>query len=250
MPIQPLWTIQELIQLAKEDLELYDLPATVSDEDIINRLTQSALKDFSIVYPRREKFNLSYIDLVNPTHQFRRAKGLEYNIPKHFIMMYTPIMLIDCEPYTHRDFYGDVQPFGLQYDPLQLMEDVSMIKGISAMGQNLGHAPTAHFDSTRATITIYNSYAEGTYEITMGVMHDINLRTIPVTAMHTFRQLATYDIGAFLCSKLLRKDGVNTPAGDIQLNIEKLKECKGKYDELMKDLSDECVLDNETIELF
>lgn len=247
----PLWTIQQLIQLIKDDLELHDLPNTITDEMIIERIRQSSLKDFSIVYPRFEKFRISYNDLVNPEIRFHnRSRGLEYYIPKHFLIQYTPITLIDVEPYTHKDFYGDVLPYALGYEPAGLITDIAGIKGMAGMAANLANSPTPDYDSARQIITIYNGYTEGLYEVTMGVAHDINLRTIPTTAMVTFRELATNDVGAYIYSKIFRKDGIDTGVGNITLNIDNLRECKSKYKDLMKELADEAVLDIDTIEFF
>ena len=251
MPNAPIWTIQQLIQLIKDDLELHDLPNTITDEMIIQRIEQSSLKEFSIVYPRHEKFRLGFNDLLVPEHRFHnRSRGLEYVIPKHFLLQYTPINIIDIEPYTHKDFYGDVLPYAIGYEPAGLITDIAGIKGMAAMSANLANAPTYNYDSARQIITIYNGYTEGYYEVTMGVAHDINLRTIPVTAMVTFRELATNDVGAYIYSKIFRKDGIDTGVGNISLNIDNLRECKSRYKEIMKELADEAVLDNDTIDYF
>ena len=81
----------------------------------------------------------------------------------------------------------------------------------------------------------------------MGVQHDPNLQTIPDTASITFRQLATYDTGAYIYSKIFRKDGVETGVGSITLNLDKLRDCQQKHDDLLKDLMDEASLDIDTM---
>ena len=47
-----LWTAQELIQLVKDDMGLRDLPPTVTDQELLDRFTNSCLKEFSLIYPR------------------------------------------------------------------------------------------------------------------------------------------------------------------------------------------------------
>lgn len=244
-------TLQDFIQTIKDDLDLFDLPATVSDEDILNRLRRGALHDFSIVYPRREKFRLTYNDICEPEKVIGpRSRGIDYAIPKWFLIQYSPVNLIRVEAFRQSDYYGDVFAYTYGYDPTDLITDIAGVKAVAGMTGNMAHAPTYNWDSAKNIITLYNAYYDGCYEVEMGVMHDMNLQSIPPTAMITFKQLATYDIGHYIYGKLFRKENVETGAGSITLNIQKLQDCEQKYNDLIKELTDEAALDNETLEYF
>lgn len=246
-----MWTIQQLVQLIKDDLELYDLPATVTDDQILSRIKRSSLMEFSIVYPRIERFRLTYNDMVEPGQVIGpRSRGIEYYIPKWFLIQFTPVCLIRVDPFRHGDYYGDTFAYSVGYDATDLITDIAEVKAMAGVAGNMAHAPTPSWDSSRNVITLYNAYYDGCYEVEMGVEHDDNLRTIPPTAMLTFRQLATYDVGEYIYSKIFRKDGVETGVGTVNLNIQNLQECKQKHADLLKELSDEAQLDTANIEFF
>ena len=246
-----MWTLQTLIQTIKNDLELHDLPPTVTDADIVDRIKNNSLIEFSIIYPRREKFRLSYNDLVHPDQRYRsRTRGLDYMIPKWFLIQFKPTTVIRIDPFRYGDYNGDSFAYGVGYDARDLITDVAEIKATASLVGNMAHAPTFDYDSARQVITLYNGYYEGVYEVEMGVEHDINLKSIPPTAMLTFKELATYDVGSYIYGKIFRKENVETGAGNITLNIEKLRECSSKHDDLMKELKEEAALDQETIDFF
>lgn len=243
--------LQDFIQTVKDDLDLHDLPATVSDEDILDRMKRASLHDFSVLYPRREKFRLTYNDICEPEKVIGpRSRGIDYAIPKWFLIQYEPVNIIRVDAFRHGDYYGDTFAYSIGYDPTDLITDVAGVKAMAGIVQNMAHSPTYNWDCAKNIITLYNAYYDGCYEVEMGVMHDMNLQTIPPTAMITFKQLATYDIGHYIYSKIFRKENVETGVGSISLNIQKLQDSEQKYNDLIKELSDEAALDNETLEYF
>ena len=50
-------------------------------------------------------------------------------------------------------------------------------------------------------ITIYNAWVQGVYNVRMAVQHAENLSSISDTAMLTFKELATYDMGQYIYNK-------------------------------------------------
>lgn len=246
-----MWTIQELVQIIKDNLHLYDLPATISDSDIINRIKTHSLMEFSIIYPRIEKFRLTYNDICEPERIIGpRSRGIDYYIPKWFLIQFTPVCVIHIDSFRHNDCYGDSFAYSIGYDADELIADIAGVKAMSGIVGNMAHAPTHHWDSSRNILTLYNAYYDGCYEVEMGVEHDINLRTIPPTAMLTFKQLATYDVGHYIYSKLFRKEGVEAGGITVNLNIQNLQDCEQKHDDHLKELSEEASLDTSDIEFF
>ena len=100
------YTIQQLVQLAKEDLALRELPPAVTDADLLNRVKHSALKDISIIYPRIEEFNIGVADQVNPDEIFsNKLTGVQYWIPKWVLNQFEVLAVIclcsQCSPEHH-----------------------------------------------------------------------------------------------------------------------------------------------------
>lgn len=242
------WNIQEFIQVIKDDLGLRDLPPAITDADIIKRIERSSLKDFSIIYPRQESFRIGINDMVDPCDRlYVKTTGIRYYIPKHFLMQYNPITCISvdvCNAYQG----GLVWPYNLGYSPDDIMTGVAGIKALAGVAGNLCNAITHRYDNTKNWIIVYNGWTESTYEVMMGVMHDINLATIPNTAMLTFRDLATNDVGSYLYNTLMRRDNIDTGVGTIDLKIDRLADCAQRYKDLIKELSDEANLDMDEME--
>lgn len=246
-----LWNMQELLQLIKDDLDLTDLPNVLSDAALQKHIELSSLREMSVIYPRQEKFKMGYRDMVNPDDIYApKHRGVEYNIPKWFLMQYRPVTLIAVEPISYNESYGSLLPYSIGYEPDDLITAVSGIKAMAGMAGNIVNAPTPEYDNARQIIKLYNGWSRNTWEVTMGVQHDPNLQTIPDTASITFRQLATYDTGAYIYSKIFRKDGVETGVGSITLNLDKLRDCQQKHDDLLKELIDEASLDSDTMVFF
>lgn len=243
-----IWTIQEFIQNIKDDLGLRDLPPAITDQDIIKRIQRSSLKDFSIIYPRQETFKLGPHDMVDPHDRVHvKTTGIRYFIPKYFLMQYNPITCISvdvCNPYQG----GLVWPYNLGFQPDDIMTGVAGIKALAGMAGNLCNSITHRYDNTKQQIIIYNGWTESIYEIMMGVAHDINLSTIPDTAMITFRDLATNDVGAYIYNTLMRRDNIDTGIGTIDLKLDRLADCASKYKDLVKELTDEANLDIDEVE--
>ena len=79
------YNIQDIIQLAKENLGIRELPPPVTDDDLLQRVKRSALKDFSIIYPRIEEFNIGINDQVDPGQLYaNKMQGVKYNVTVKF----------------------------------------------------------------------------------------------------------------------------------------------------------------------
>ena len=249
--IMMLYNLQELVQLAKEDLGIRELPPAVTDKDLYERVKRSALKEISVVYPRIEEFNIGEPDMVDPSETYsNKYNGVRYRVPKWITHQFTPMAVISVDNISQNGFADIMWPYGTGFAAPDVISSVAGIKGAAAVGQNIAHAVSFNFDSMTNIITIYNGWISGTYRVRMTVSHDENLSTIPPTAMLTVRELIMYDVGQYIYNTLKRKDKLDTPAGNIDLRIDDLADCGNKKKELLEKLEEDCSLDFEEMDWF
>lgn len=245
------YTIQDIIQLAKENLGIRELPPPVTDNDLLERVKRSALKDFSIIYPRIEEFNIGVNDQVDPGQLYaNKMQGVRYYVPKWILAQFEPMNVISVDNITPSGYADVMWPYGTGFAADGVISSVAAIKAAAAVGQNIANAISFNYDSMRKIITIYNGWTSGSYHVRMTVAHDINLSTIPNTAMMTFKELVEYDIGQYIYNSLKRKNKLNTPGGDIELGIDDLADCGNKKKELIERCLEDGSLDFEELDYF
>ena len=243
-----LYTLNQLIQLAKEDLGIRELPPPVTDQDLYNRVKNSALKELSIVYPRIEEFTIGKPDLVDPSEDVStKYHGVRYRVPQYITHNFTPMDVIDVTNISQHALSDVMWPFAIGFSAPDTIASVASMKAMAAVGQNIVGAVTYNYDPMTNIITIYNGWTNGTYKVQMTVSHDENLSTIPPTAMLTVRELITNDIGQYIYNTLKRKDKLDTPAGNIDLRIDDLADCGNRKKELLEKLQEDCSLDFDII---
>lgn len=246
-----LWTAQELIQLVKDDMGLRDLPPTVTDQDLLNRFKTSCLKEFSLIYPRIETFNMGREDLVDKTEAYRSMiPGVRYKIPRFVTAQMDILGIMKVEPLRSSGYTDLMWPYGVGFAPDQVMSSVSAIKAAAATGMNMVNSLTFEYDSMKQQITLYHGWSTGSYKVRATVLHDPSLSTVPPTAMSTLRELATYDLGQYIYNTLKRKNNIDTGVGNITLNIEEFSDYGSKKKDMIDKLSEDANLDFEEIEYF
>lgn len=246
-----LWTAQDLIQLIKEDIGIRDLPSFVTDQDLLNRLKNSTLKEFSLIYPRQENFNIGREDLVDPNDAFRsRNQGIRYKVPQYVLAQYHILAVLHVMPLRVSGYTDRFWPEGATFGADDIMMAISSMKATAACGQNMTSALTFEWDSTRKWITLYSGWSTAAYTVRVSVMHDESLSTIPDTAMMTFRELATYDLGAYMYNIIKRKDKMDVGNGTIDLKIDDLSDYANRKKDLIKDLTEDANLDTEYVEWY
>jgi hypothetical protein len=246
-----IWTTQELIQLIKDDLGIHDLPKVASDKELLNRFKNSCLKEFSLIYPILETFNMGRDDLVDPTEAFRsKIPGVRYQIPKFVTMQMNILSILKIEPLRSNGYTDLMWPYGVGFAPDQVISTVSSIKAAAATGMNMVNSLTFEYDPLRKWITLYHGWSTGSYKVRCSVEHDPSLSTVPDTAMSTLRELAMYDIGEYIYNSLKRKNNLDTGIGNITLNIDDFQDFGSKKREMIKELSEDANLDFEEIEYF
>jgi hypothetical protein len=245
------YTIQQLVQLAKEDLALRELPPAVTDADLLRRVKTSALKDISLIYPRIEEFNIGVADQINPDEIFsNKITGVQYWMPKWVLNQFEVLAVISVDNITPTGYSDVMNPVALDFAPDDVMASVSSIQAAASVGRNIANAVSYNYDTMRHIITIYNGWSSGSYRVRITVAHDENLSSIPSTAMMFVRDIITYDIGQFIYNTMKRKNKIDSPAGTIELNIDDLADCGNKKRDLIEKLLEDAELDFAEIEYF
>lgn len=244
-----IWTAQELIQIVKEDIGIRDLPSFVSDKDLLDRMINVPLKEFSLIYPRKENFNIGREDLVDPQDAYvSRVPGVRYLVPKYITMQYHILSILHVTPLRVNGYTDLFWPQGASFAADDVMLAISGIKASAAVGQNMVNALTFDWDSTRKWITIYSGWATASYTVTASIMHDPSLSTIPDTAMMSFKDLVTYDLGAYMYNIIKRKNKLDVGTGSIDLGIDELSDYRQKKQDLLEKLSEDSNLDQDYVE--
>lgn len=245
------YTLQQLVQLAKEDLALRELPPAVTDADLLKRVKTSALKDISIIYPRIEEFCVGVADQIHPEQIYtNKFIGVEYFIPKWILAQFEVLAIISVDNITPTGYADVMNPVALDFAPDDVMASVAGIQAAASVGKNIANALSFKYDNMRHTMTIYNGWSSGSYRVRCTVAHDENLSTIPPTAMMFVRDIITYDIGQYIYNTMKRKNKIDSPAGTIELNIDDLADCANKKRDLIEKLLEDAELDFAEIDYF
>jgi len=245
------YTLEQLVQLAKEDLALRELPPALSDAELLKRVKMSALKEISLIYPRIEEFNIGVADQVDPTEIYsNKLQGVQYNIPKWVLHQFEVLAVISVDNITPTGYSDVMNPVALDFAPDDVMVSVASIQAAASVGRNIANALSYNYDTMRHILTIYNGWSSGSYRVRVTVAHDPNLSTIPSTAMMFVRDIITYDIGQFVYNTMKRKNKIDSPAGTIELNIDDLADCGNKKRDLIEKLLEDAELDFAEIDFF
>lgn len=245
-----LYNLSEFITLLKEDAEISDIPLPVDDNAIAERFRQSALKEFSVRCPRIDEVMLTSKNIISDANLAING-SVTYQIPKEYYQdsMILEVLGIDA---------GDRSGAGASlYMPSlfaggadNLLMSIADIKMAASMGSMMTHAPTYRFFQPDKLV-VYNGWTGYSFLVELSLLHDINLTTVPPTAMTHLRQLAVLDLKAFLYSKLKRKDNLDLGIGNTSLKIESWESAASEMRDLLKTWDDEGAnLDRDTINYY
>ena len=229
-----LYNLSEFITTIKEDIGIKDLPLPVSDKDLIDRFTRSALNDFSIIYPRVETCMVGEENLTRRSQDSMHT-FYEYEIPR---WVYDGTTVLDvsrfdvARPNGYSDFFIPNANWSTPDAIISAMADVRLAAGVASA---LAKAPTHEFIKPNK-IKVYNGWAGGIYEVELLLAHDPSLATIPDGAMIDLKELATLDLEEYLYNKLKRKEGLEVGVGSIQLHIDDWSGAANEKRDLLKQL--------------
>lgn len=233
-----MYTPSTFLSLLKGDLGLRDLPVPVSDEELLDRIALSSLREFSVRSP--------HIETVTLTDAHRLGTGMEsnmgymeYQIPRHVYegTYIVSILNVDvARPSGYNDYY--VPQFSGYGDPTSVLLAASDLKLSAAVAQQMGRAMTIKFKKPDR-LFIYNGWCSGNYQADVAIAHSINLSTIEQDEFSALRELALYDLEWFLYDKLKRIDNLDTGTGTIDLKISEWADGQQRFRDLLKYWDDE-----------
>ena len=228
-----LMNLSDLVQTAKEDAELGDLPLPCTDKDIMDRFRRKTITDFSIMHPYVTTFIVGDVNL-NAKSKESRNSFYEYEIPKYVYEGSAILTVLDfhvARPNGYSDFFIPNANWSTPDAVIAAMADVRMAAGVAS---SLAKAPTCDFIHPN-TLKVYNGWAGGCYEVELGLRHDDSLATVPPGCWINLRKLATLDLKAYLYSKLKRKNNLEFGLGSFQLMIDSWESASRDYDDLLKE---------------
>lgn len=228
-----LYNTSEFLTLLKEDIGIKDLPLPVDDKELLRRLGQSALKEFSVRSPRVEMVSIGENERLDPDENSRYTM-LKYRIPKwayHGTTILSVPNVDIARPMGYSDMYV---PQGSWASPDVVLGALADIQSSASVAATMGRAITHKFVSPDI-IYIYNGWAGGIYDVHLAMLHDISLSTISPTAFTHLRQLCVLDLEEFLYNKMKRLDNLEVGIGNIQLKIENWEDAGNRKMELLKD---------------
>ncbi len=245
-----LYTLSELLQVIKDDTGLNDipLPESLSDDALVKRLEQSALKEFSLRYPRlvTERFGDEWLSHKDHPQTDDPRNGIEFTIPKYVYDGATILAVSNVTPVSSSWAGEPFYPTAAGYSPEQIIGMVSDVQMVSAMGAQMSKSLSWEFLPPNK-FKIYNGWFSGKYEIELQMTHDSSLATINPTAMSSFRELATLDLQEYIYNKYKRIQSLDVGVGSIELHIDEWQDSGSRKRELLRDWDQTANLDFDRI---
>jgi hypothetical protein len=240
-----IYTITEFLKVIKQDMGLRDIPQAISDNDMIERIRLSSLKEFSIRCPNQVEFYLGAESRIENMYDRRAC----YQIPKH-LYQGCDILSVNKVDSKGVDGYANFYaPMGVYPSADATLLAIADYRLAGTIQSSLAPALTFKF-VLPDILYIYNGWSSGTYLVEMSLTHDISLSTIPNTAMSAFRQLATLDMKQYFYQTLKRVDNINTGIGDINLKIDEWQSAESEKMDLLKTWDEDYILDVDSIKYF
>jgi len=236
------YTTSELLNLIKQDMGLRDLPRTITDQDMLDRLQNSALKEFSIRCPYRVE---SYIGVNEKIDAGMWNRRTVYRIPKTFYMGSSILQVNRVDP-IGCDTYGEFFDFSVAPDVL--LSTLADYKLYATLQNSMYPALTFNFRKPDI-LEIYNGWI-GSYVVELSIIHDSSLATIPDGASSAFRQLALLDMEEYFYNSLKRIEDINTGVGQISLKVDQWSNAGQEKRDLLKQWDEDANLDVDAIMRF
>ena len=243
-----LYNFSEFLTQIKEDIGIKDVPLPVDDAALTKRFITSALREFSVRYPKIEEVWVTSADAVDLST--RSINGsITYLIPEKYWRGTQILTVLGLNPGGYGSEANMYMPNVVLGSADMLIESIADIKMAAALGSMMTHAPTFRFEAPNKLI-IYNGWAAGSYRVEVGMMHDPSLSTIPPGAMTHLRQLAVLDIEEYLYNKMKRLTDLDTGVGTINLRIENWENAASEKKDLLREWDESASLDLDRINFF
>ena len=243
-----LYNFSEFLTQIKEDIGIKDVALPVDDVALTKRFITSALREFSVRYPKIEEIWITSADAVDLTT--RSINGsVEYIIPEKYWRGSQIISVLGLNPGGYGSEANMYMPSVVLGSADMLIESIADIKMAAALGSMMTHAPTFRFVAPNR-IWIYNGWTASSYRLEVALTHDPSLSTIPPGAFTHLRQLATLDIKAYLWGKMKRLTELDVGVGTINLKIDNWESAEQEMKDLLRDWDETGNLDLDRINFY
>lgn len=249
-----LYTLSEMVQVILEDIGISDLPIveTVGMDNIVKRLENSAMKEFSVRYPYIKHFEMTDKDLLHKNRDdvfYSTTKGIDYVVPKDEYEGHQLLGISYISVNAVSGFNDSYIPYTYSFAPDQMMTMMADIQMTADLGRMMAKSMTWEFTKPNR-IRLYNGWLSGTYDVHLMLTHDSSLSTIPDTAMTHFRKLATYDIEWYLYNRFKRLQNLDVGIGSFELKIDDWADAQDKFRQYLDDIDEDVNLDIDYITHF
>ena len=249
-----LYTLSEMVKVILEDIGIADLPIieTVGMDNIVKRLENSALKEFSVRYPYIKHFEMTDKNLLHKNKDvsfYSNTKGIDYLVPTEEYEGHQLLGISHINVNAVSGFNDSYIPYTYSFAPDQMMTMMSDIQMTADLGRMMAKSMTWEFTKPNK-IRLYNGWLSGTYDVLLMLTHDASLSTIPDTAMTHFRKLATYDLEWFLYNRFKRLQNLDVGIGNFELKIDDWADAQDKFRQYLDDIDEDGNLDIDYITFF
>lgn len=249
-----LYTLSEMVQVILEDIGIADLPIIerVGMDNIVKRLENSALKEFSQRYPYIKHFKMTDENLLYKNQDdvfYSTTKGIDYVVPREEYEGHTLLGISHINVNAVSGYNDSYIPYTYSFAPDQMMTMFADIQMTADLGRMMAKSMTWEFTKPNR-IRLYNGWLSGTYDVLLMLAHDASLSTIPDTAMTHFRKLATYDLEWYLYNRFKRIQNLDVGIGNIELKIDDWADAQDKFRQYLDDIDEDGNLDVDYITFF
>ena len=248
-----LYTMSELVELILQDIGVWDLPIieTVGKDNIIRRIEQSALKEFSTRCPYMYYYDLTDQDLAAKpgTVDYDSLHGVTYVIPESVYAGHTILGIATIKTKGVNTFNNFYEPAAFTFAPDMMIDALSDIQLAATLGHNMARSLTWEWIKPNK-IKLYNGWVSGKYVVKLMLDHDSSLSTLSDTAMTHFRKLATYDVEMFLYNRFKRIQNLDTGVGNFELRIDDWQDAESKFRDYLDQIDEDQSIDLDDIEMF
>lgn len=245
-----LYTPSQFLTLLKQDIGIKGIPLPVDDKAMYDRFTESALKEFSIISPRINRFLINDNERVDKQLLTNASiYPIKYRIPKDKYIDATVLYVLKVDvrnPYSNNSVYFPQSNFASPDSVLSSIADIRVAAGIAS---SMGKAPTFEFEPPDI-IYLYNGWSAGNYEVIMGITHDSSLATVHPSHFTHLRKLGALDLQEFLYNELSRITELDVGIGSIDLKISDWADSGSKKNDLLTEWRDDANLSIDFMQYF
>jgi hypothetical protein len=234
----------------KQDIGIKGIPLPVDDKALYDRFVESALKEFSILSPRIHKFLINDNERVD-SQLLTNASiyPIKYRIPKHEYIDSEIIYVLKVD--IRNPFNGNNSVYAPQSswaDPASVLTSIADVRVAAGIASSIGRAPT--FEHKGDIIYLYNGWTAANYEVTMGLLHDPSLSTIPASHFTHLRKLGVLDLQEFLYNELSRIDELDVGIGNISLKIGEWADAGSKKNDMLNEFREDANLSLDYMQFY